>query len=156
MDKIILTNRDKLEEFHKVGNELYEYAKFIPVKEGINGECSVAIYDIPPGKSNYPYHYHEQDIEIFYIIDGDGILEEPDGKREIKKGDIIICPPNSNGAHKITNISNSNKLSYIEFDTIHKPEVVKYPNTNKIGILYTNSGNYFFNESKTVDYYEGE
>lgn len=68
MDKIILTNREKLEELHKVGNEIYEYSKFNPVIEGINGECSVAIYDIPPGKSNYPYHYHEQDTEIFYII----------------------------------------------------------------------------------------
>lgn len=156
MDKVFLTNKDMLEMVHKAEHELYEYEKYIPVREGINGECTVAIYDIPPLKSNYPYHYHGQDIEIFYIIEGCGVLEEPDGTRIIKKGDIIICPPNKQGAHKLTNTSKTNKLSYIEFDTIHKPEVVKYPHSNKVGILHMESVNTFYSENNTMDYYEGE
>lgn len=47
-------------------------------------------------------------------------------------------------------------LSYIDFDTIHKPEVVKYPHTNKVGILNMDSKNVFYFEENTKDYYEDE
>jgi uncharacterized cupin superfamily protein len=107
-------------------------------------------------KSNYPYHYHGQDIEIFYIIEGYGLLEEPTGTRVVKKGDVIICPPLKSGAHKLTNTSNKETLSYIEFDTIHKPEVVKYPHTNKVGITRFEDENTFYSQANTVGYYEGE
>jgi uncharacterized cupin superfamily protein len=50
-----------------------------------------------------------------------GILETPGGNKKIGPGDIIICPANKNGAHKLTNCSETEMLKYIEFDTLHKP-----------------------------------
>ena len=153
--KITIHRKESLEVIHKHNHMYYEYRKYVTTDKE-NSNYTVSLYDIPPQKSNYPYHYHTKDDEIFYIINGFGILETPEGNKEIKAGDIIICPPCNKGAHKLTNISSTETLSYIEFDIIHKPEVVIYPHTNKIGVIGLEGENVFYNKDGTVDYYDGE
>lgn len=156
MDKIIITNKNDLNSIHKCENQKYEYFKYLPAKSNIDNQCSVKFYDIPPKKSNYPYHYHCSDVEIFYIISGNGELETEDGTKSIHSGDLIICPPGKLSAHKITNVSDALTLSYIEFDTTHHPEIIKYPHSNKIGLMDVDKENIFFNEDTNTDYYDGE
>lgn len=48
----------------------YEYNKYQVVKPNKESQISVSIYEIPPQKSNYPYHYHLKSEEVFYIISG--------------------------------------------------------------------------------------
>ena len=154
--EIIVTNVGSMEPRHKCEHQPYEYYKYEVAKRRKGDQCYVAVYKIPPGKANYPYHYHRRNEEVFYVISGHGVLETPHGSREISAGDIILCPPSEKGAHKITNPSPSEFLVYLDVDTIHSPEVVYYPHSGKMGVIMHGESNHFFKSDSEVDYYEGE
>ena len=148
-------NREDLAVSHKCGNENYEYfrRRFVPF--GAAKNTLVSIYEIPPGKSAYPYHYHHKNEETFYIISGEGVLRTPEGERVVSAGDLLFFPTGPEGAHKLTNRSKGENLVYIDFDVVHEIDVAVYPDSDKIGVwgmginkLYPQDGN--------VDYYEGE
>ena len=37
-----------------------------------------------------PYHYHENCEHFYFIIDGVGTVETPEGVREVKSGDLVF------------------------------------------------------------------
>ena len=37
-----------------------------------------------------PYHYHENCEHFYFIIDGVGMVETPEGVREVRSGDLIF------------------------------------------------------------------
>lgn len=154
--EILITNKELIKSQHKCEHEPYEYNKYEITKRSKGGQCYVAIYEIPPQKSNYPYHYHLKNEEVFYIISGEGVLETPNGNKAISVGDIIVCPPSEQGAHRIINTSLTEMLVYLDFDTINSPEVVFYPNSDKVGIIVHGESSTFYKRNINVDYYEGE
>lgn len=153
--KIQVTNKNSIKPKHKCEHEPYEYYKYEVTKLNGKNQCYVAVYEIPPQKANYPYHYHLKNEEVFYIISGHGILETPYGNETISAGDIITCPPSENGAHRIINLSKTDMLVYLDCDTVNSPEVVCYPNSKKIGITI-NGEPRFYKKHNSVDYYDGE
>lgn len=155
-EQILVTNLAKLSGKRKAEHELYEYVKYEVTPREQFHQCYLAIYEIPPLKSSYPYHYHIANTEAFYIISGDGLLETPDGVKQIRSGDIIVCPSGEEGAHRITNCSKSEPLKYIDFDAIHSPDVIHYPKSGKTGIVIHAESAVFYRDSDGVDYYEGE
>lgn len=155
-NQILVTNENNLIGKHKAEQEPYEYIKYVITPKEAFSQCYVAIYEIPPMKSNYPYHYHAANTEVFYIISGQGILRTPNGDRSVKAGDCIVCPPTENGAHKLFNNSKSEVLKYIDFDTTNTPDIINYPDSDKTGIIVQNQSSLFFKNSDKVDYYEGE
>lgn len=118
------------------------------------GKLSVNFYTLQPGKSNYPYHHHTGNEEVFYIISGSGTLKTVKGDIEVSEGDVIIMPPNENGAHMLTNHSNE-PLFYLDVHTVSSPEVVIYPNTGKVRIITGDMQKSFKIESE-VNYLDGE
>ena len=94
------------------------------------GQLEVYFYSIPPGKANYPYHYHCANEEVFHIITGKGTLRTPDGEMIISEGDVIVMPANENGAHQLINTSDS-PLVYLEVKTSAIPEICIQPDSNK-------------------------
>jgi len=78
----------------------------------------------------------------------------PEGERAVSAGDFLYFPNNKSGAHKITNTSESEPLVYADFDILHEPEVVFYPDSGKIGI-FGKGNRLIFKESQAVDYFEG-
>jgi uncharacterized cupin superfamily protein len=154
--EILIINEKDLTGKHKAEQEPYEYVKYEITPRSDFDQCYAAVYELPPMKSNYPYHYHIANTEVFYILSGHGILRTPEGDRYIKSGDFIVCPPAENGAHKLINNSESETLKYIDFDTANSPDIVHYPDSDKTGIIVRNqSGTFFKNEDK-ADYYDGE
>ena len=83
-------------------------------------------------------------------------METSKGNKEIKAGDIIVCPPGEDGAHRIYNSSSEDILNYIDFDTSNSPDLIKYPNSNKTGIIIHNQSSAFYKDGTEVDYYDGE
>lgn len=154
--EIKITNKNLIIPNHKAEHEPYEYTKYEVTKESEDNHCHVSIYEIPPQKANYPYHYHLNNEEVFYIISGNGILETPSGNKTISAGDIIVCPPSEKAAHKLINSSETELLVYLDFDTVNSPDVVHYPNSNKVGVIVNGIPNTFYKEGTTVSYYEGE
>jgi uncharacterized cupin superfamily protein len=155
IDKILITNANKLIAKHQNIHGDYEYFKKI-ILSGENGnKCNVSVYEIPPGKSAYPYHYHYQSEEVFYIISGIGTLRTPDEEINVAAGDILAFPAGEAGAHKLTNSSNSEMLIYIDFDTYHSPEVSFMPDSNK-SVVYGKGLRKVIKNDNEVDYYDGE
>ncbi len=73
MDEIVLANKARSTPLHENEHPPYEYFKHIIVGGAAGNQCTVSIYELPPGKSGYPYHYHTANEEIFYIISGQGL-----------------------------------------------------------------------------------
>lgn len=154
--EIKITNKNLIEPKHKYEHEPYEYNKYEATERSNENQCYVAIYEIPPQKANYPYHYHLKNEEVFYIISGNGILETPSGNKIISQGDIIVCPSSEKGAHRIINSSQTEMLVYFDCDTVNSPDVAYYPNSDKVGIIVNGKSNTFYKSHTNVDYYEGE
>jgi uncharacterized cupin superfamily protein len=154
--EIQITRKDLIKPKHKSEHEPYEYFKYEVTKRSRDNQCYVAIYEIPPQKASYPYHYHLKNEEVFYIISGNGILETPDGNKTISAGDIIVCPPSEKGAHRIINSSHSEMLVYLDCDTVNYPDIAYYPNSDKVGIILNGESSIFYEKSTEVDYYSGE
>ena len=146
---------DEIPASHKAEHEGYEYIrrKFVPFGEAKH--THVCVYEIPPGKSAYPYHFHYKTEETFYIISGTGILRTPEGEREVRAGELIFFPAGKEGAHKLTNKSETENLVYIDFDVAHDLDAAVYPDSGKIGV-WGMGINQIFPQSADVDYYDGE
>ena len=140
---------------HKCEHEGYEFfrRKFIPF--GAANNTLVSVYEIPPGKAAYPYHYHHKNEETFYVISGEGVLKTPEGERKVSAGEMLFFPAGPAGAHKLTNISGTENLVYIDFDVVHDIDVTIYPDSDRIGI-WGMGINKIYPQSADVDYYDGE
>lgn len=133
----------------------YEYfrRKFVHFGEAQNS--LVSIYEIPPMKSAYPYHFHHKNEETFFIISGEGILKTPEGEKKVSAGELLFFPTGPEGAHKLTNCSEKEKLVYIDFDVVHDIDIAEYPDSDKIGV-WGMGINQIYPQSANVDYYDGE
>lgn len=147
-------NLDDLPRKHKVGAEGYEFTRqdFLGVHEA---RSLVRVYELPPGKSAYPYHYHLKNEETFFILKGEGLLRSAGGERAVNSGDLLFFPAGEEGAHKLTNTSDTEPLVYLDFDIVHDLDVTMYPDSGKIGI-WGKDTNKLYRIDDDVDYYEGE
>ena len=98
------------------------------------------IYEIPPGKANWPHHYHTCNEEVFYIIEGQGEVVTESGVLKVKPGDILRFPAGEEGVHQLKNTSDSKTLKYLDFGTTNLPDVVFMPAENKIELFAGKSG----------------
>lgn len=154
--RIVITNKNEIEGKKKKGLDKYEYTKYEVTKRKDFSQCYICFYEIEPGKSAFPKHYHKYNTECFYILSGIGAIETKEEIINIKSGDIIIFPCGEAGTHKITNISDDEKLTYIDFDTTNSPDIIKYVDSGKIGVIEHNISSSFYKENNQVDYYDGE
>lgn len=148
-------NIDELHSKRKAQHEDYVYDKKDFIPRGYADKTMVSVYEIPPLKSAYPYHYHLKNEETFYIISGEGVVRTPEGEKRVSAGDLLFFPANSEGAHKLTNTSSTEKLVYIDFDVIYDMDVTIYPDSGKIGV-WGKDVNKLYPLEADVPYYEGE
>ena len=70
-------------------------------------------------------------------------------------GELLFFPTGPEGAHKLTNTSQTEKLIYIDFDVVHEIDIAVYPDSDKVGI-WGKGINKLYPRAANVDYYEGE
>lgn len=155
MEDILHAKAHEIPSKHKKEHDDYEYYKRKFVTRESAQQCVVSIYEIPPGKSAYPYHFHTKNEEVFYIISGNGLLKTPTEERAVSAGDLLFFPANEKGAHMLTNQSESEMLVYLDFDTTNDIDVSFYPDSGKIGV-WGKGIDKLFKVDDSVDYYEGE
>lgn len=154
--KVFTTRKEELEGIHIGAHPAYEFDKFDVLPRNGGNQCAVTFYDIAPGKSNFPFHYHTASEEIFYIIAGEGVVETDEGEVPISAGSVIVCPAGEEGTHRITNTSDSEKLTYIDIDTIPKADMAVYPKTGKIGVFTNDGFTRWYKKDGNINYYDGE
>lgn len=116
--------------------------------------------ELPPGKSQCPFHSHRAEEEMFLILEGEGELRFGDQKYRIRKHDVIACPPGGAAvAHQIIN-TGSATMRYLSLSSLEDVEVCEYPDSNKIGVFASAPGvpslRGLHRNSSAVDYYDGE
>ena len=89
---------------------------------------------LAPGKTAFPYHFHRGNEEAFFILEGTGLLRYDGEEHPLRAGDVVACPAGKGSAHQITNDSDDD-LKYVAISTKLGPEVVHYPDSNKIGMM---------------------
>ena len=155
MDPVKHEKLSRLPVSHKCEHSDYEYyrRKFVPF--GAAKNTLVSVYEVPPGKAAYPYHYHHKNEETFYILSGQGVLKTPQGERNVEAGEFLFFPTGPEGAHKLTNTSETQMLVYIDFDVVHDIDIAVYPDSDKLGV-WGMGINQIFPRADAVDYYHGE
>jgi len=153
MDNILHTHIDDIPEKHKCAHEGYEYRRRDLTSRG-QAKLMASRYEIPPGKAAYPYHWHTQNEELFYILSGCGTLRTPQGERAVQAGDVLFFPASEQGAHKLTN-TGTEPLVYLDFATSHDIDVALYPDSGKIGVWGMGINQVYKTETQ-VGYFEGE
>ena len=155
MSEIKHINIDDIPSKYNAKHEDYKFYKRPFVRRGEAKNTQVNVYEILPGMSAYPYHYHLENEESFYIISGEGILKTPDGEKKVVAGDLLFFPSGKGGAHKLTNSSESEKLVYIDFDVIYDVNVAVYPDSEKIGV-WADDIKKILPLNGDLDYFDGE
>jgi uncharacterized cupin superfamily protein len=107
---------------------------------------------LAPGKFSFPYHFHRNAEELFYIISGKSSLRTPEGKTEVGAGDLIHFEAGSTGSHQLHNHT-SEPCVYLDIRTFDGIDVTEYPDTKKIAIL---PGIEVFQQERKIGYYVGE
>lgn len=154
MPKIIHTRMERLDgETEATGR--YGYTEYPITPAGSSRRSIASFYSIPPGKSNYPYHYHLGQEELFYIISGSGELQSPEGPRPVQAGDVLFFPAGEEGTHKLTNTSEAEPLVYLDVDAIADVDVAVYPESDKLGV-WSETLNGTWRRRDRAPYYAGE
>ncbi len=155
MGEVIFASAKDSEVMHRDDHPGYEFYRHDLVPTQKAEMCTMGLYEVPPGKSAYPYHYHLKNEEVFYIISGKGLLRTPKGERVVGPGESVFFPTGEAGAHKITNISDTETLVYLDFDVRHDLDVCLYPDSGKVGI-WGRGVRELHKVDAQVGYYDGE
>jgi uncharacterized cupin superfamily protein len=120
---------------------------------------------LPPGKRGWPAHNHRINEEMFFILEGEGEVRIGSEVYPVRKGDIIAHPPGGpETAHQLRNTSPTDDLKYLAIGTRESPEIVDYPDSNKIGVALIRSGPdgkpqrwfHLSRNDQTATYWDGE
>jgi uncharacterized cupin superfamily protein len=115
---------------------------------------------LEPGKRGCPYHLHHAQEEMFIVLEGHGTMRVAGEMLAVKAGDIVFMPPGPDYPHQMINTSDA-PLKYLSLSTRDVPEVVEYPDSNKVLTNARVGGNDFglarMNRLDTdLDYWDGE
>jgi quercetin dioxygenase-like cupin family protein len=60
---------------------------------------------VPPG-ATIGYHGHGSDEEVYFVIEGQGLMRDENSEITVKRGDVIVNP--RNGSHGLSNNTKEN------------------------------------------------
>ena len=89
-------------------------------------------YEVAPGLTAWPYHYHCANEEAVFILEGRGTVRLGEERIEVTAGDYICFPTGPDLPHQLINTGDV-PLRYLCLSTLITTEVVGYPDSKKIG-----------------------
>jgi uncharacterized cupin superfamily protein len=121
-------------------------------------------YEVPPGRTAFPAHYHCATEEAIFVLEGEGTLRIGAEKVPLRAGDYVTLLPGPDHAHQLVN-TGSSPLRYLCMSTRVRADVVGYPDSKKVAALGVPPGWKFpgpawvrvmCREDSALDYYDGE
>jgi uncharacterized cupin superfamily protein len=94
-------------------------------------QFGVNITRISPGAASALRHWHEQEDEFIYLLEGELVLVENDGETVLKPGDAAGFKAGSGNAHRLINRGTLDAV-YFEVGTRAKAERVHYPDVDLV------------------------
>lgn len=118
--------------------EKYRGAAIAPISPLIGGQkLGYNLTVVPPGKAAYPFHNHHGNEELFFILEGTGLLRFGNETWPLRAGDVIACPAGGQEkAHQIFNDSDTGTLRYLAISTQQSPDLFEYPDSGKVGAAH--------------------
>ena len=120
-------------------------------------------FEVAPGRSAFPFHYHCAIEEAIFVISGRGTLRIGEESVLLRPGDYVTFSAGPDNAHRLDN-TGSTPLQYLCMSSRAVADVVGYPDSGKIAAVANPRANFFdqpwvrgiYRAEETVDYYEGE
>jgi uncharacterized cupin superfamily protein len=122
-------------------------------------------YEVEPGRTAFPHHFHCLNDEAMYILEGIGTLRIGKDEVAVRAGDWINVPAGPEHAHQLLN-TGSTTLRYLCMSTLGSADIVGYPDSKKIAARAGQSYEavvkgdawvgFLQHEAPPVDYYDGE
>jgi uncharacterized cupin superfamily protein len=115
-----------------------------------------SMYELEPGDRLWPYHTHHANEEWLLVLRGTPTLRSSEGEQQLKEGDVVCFPRGKEGAHQVSNHTES-PIRVLMLSTRIAPDIVEYLDSGKIGarsvagerILLSRPG-------PDLEYWEGE
>jgi uncharacterized cupin superfamily protein len=125
-----------------------------------NAQIGATLTELPPGAVSFPFHYHCANEEAIYVVSGTGTARIGDARIAVRAGDWIAMPVGPDHAHQMINDGNV-PLVYLCVSTLHKVEVVGYPDSRKVAAAAGPSREkpwirQIVREGETLDYWDSE
>lgn len=128
---------------------------------GVGLGCSH--YEVPPGKTTFPAHWHGATEEAIFVIEGGATLRIGERSVELRAGDFAYLPVGPDHAHQLVNTGDA-PLRYLCMSAGIHVDVVGYPDSDKVAALASPPGSRWsdrwlakwFRAGDEVDYFEGE
>jgi uncharacterized cupin superfamily protein len=98
-----------------------------------------------------PFHYHQREDEVFFVLSGRGVLRYGDDVRELRAGDCVSCPAGTRVAHQIGNPFEED-LVYLAIGPHDPDEVCVYPDSGKVLVRSLRQAGFLEN----AEYFAGE
>lgn len=114
------------------------------------------VTSLDPGKRSCPYHFHHLEEELFYVLEGRGLLRQGDTSGEeiveVRAGDFISFPAGTGVAHQFIN-DGETPLVYLAVSNRVDGDVAEYPDSNKVLLRRTRL---MLRREPKLDYFDGE
>lgn len=126
-------------------------------------DIGCSLYELPPGRGSWPYHYHTGNEEAIFVLEGEGTLRLAGEPISLVAEDYVALPATDQGAHRVVNDSDG-VLRYLAISTMREPDVTVYPDRDRIGVFAGSppggSGQRdvhgYYRRTDTVEYWDEE
>jgi uncharacterized cupin superfamily protein len=92
-----------------------------------------SLYELSPGNSMFPYHYHLANEELLVVLRGQPYLRTPEGWRQLEEGEVVAFPRGERGAHQLVNRTEDG-VRLLMISEMRSPDIPVYPDTGKVGV----------------------
>ena len=113
-------------------------------------QFGVNVTRIKAGSASALRHWHEQEDEFVYVIEGELILQEDDGETVLKPGDAAGFKAGSGIAHCLINRTQRDAV-YLEVGTRAVSERVHYPDVDFLMERDTTGRRYFRKSGEPIE-----
>ena len=117
-------------------------------------QIGATVYELAPGQSTFPYHWHALEEEWLIVLRGEPTLRDPDGERKLAEGDVVVFKRGPEGGHLIRN-DTGGPVRLLMLSCESPAEICVYPDGNKVGVFGTDLRT-ILDASAELDYYAGE
>ena len=113
-------------------------------------QFGVNLTTLKPGAASSLRHWHVQEDEFVFIVDGEVTLVEEDGETILRAGDAAGFKANVANGHQLVNKS-SRDATYLEMGTRSKNEIAHYPDVD-LALGYGPDGRMMFTRKSGESY----
>jgi len=96
-------------------------------------QFGVNLTTLKPGAASSLRHWHEQEDELVYMLEGEVVLIEDEGETVLKPGDAAGFKADSGNGHQLVNRTERDAV-YLEIGTRSKHERVDYADVDMLMI----------------------